>query len=119
MVTARKWSDKWSAGSPPAGDGRRDRNRRIRELRDQGWSLAAIAAEVGLSDEGVRKILGASIDPEERLRDEERAIETELRHLDEAVRGHRSRIRRLRRRLRIVEEELESRSIDRLLDLGN
>ncbi len=37
-----------------------DRDSRIRQLRSQGWTLARIAADVGLSTERVRKILATT-----------------------------------------------------------
>lgn len=97
---------------------RRARNHRIRQLRDQGWSNARIAAEVGLSDEGVRKILASAPSPEEVLEAAIREREIELKHLKLALDGHRDRSRRLRRELTRLQSEREARQIDRLLDLA-
>lgn len=95
-----------------------ERNRRVHELRAQNWSLRAIASETGISHPRVAQILAAQpANAEDRLRAEERSVALELRHLEDAVAGHRGRIRRLRTRLRIIEEELEEADIRRLLGL--
>lgn len=95
---------------------RRARDRRIRELRDEGWSLSAIAAEVGLSDERVRQVLAAST-PEELVADREAALAAELDELLRHAEAHRRRIRTVRRTLDRIDEEREAREIDRLLGL--
>ena len=96
---------------------RRARDRRIRELRDEGWSLSAIAAEVGLSDERGRQ--GRAAPPSAQLvAAREAARDAELDELLRHAEAHRRRIRTVRRTLDRIAEEREAQAIDRLLGLG-
>lgn len=96
---------------------RRARDRRIRELRAEDWSLSAIAAEVGLSDERVRQVLAAST-PEELVADRRAALAAELDELVRHREDNRRRIRVVQRALDRIDEEREAQAIDRLLGLA-
>lgn len=93
------------------------RNDRIRELRAQSWSLPAIGREVGLSHARVSQILTEAPRPEDILRAEEHAVALELRLLEPALADLLGRVRQLRTRRRIIEEELAEIDIKRLLGL--
>ena len=96
---------------------RRARDRRIRELLAEGWSLSAIAAEVGISDERVRQIRDTS-SPEELVADRRAVLAAELDELLRHAEVNRRRIRTVRRTLDRIDEEREAQAIDRLLGLG-
>lgn len=100
---------------------RRARDRRIRQLADQGWSNGRTAAEFGITDERVRQILASTPTPEETYEATIRAVEIELAYLAQittAMERHAARARALRRQLTRIEEEREARRIDKLLGLA-
>lgn len=97
---------------------RRTRDARIRELDAQGWSNARIGAEVGLTREGVRKILLGSTTPESKLAEHETKLQAELEELVRHEEANRRRIRAVRRALERIDEEREAAAIDRLLGLA-
>ena len=110
-----------SPSQSPSESDRRARDRRIRELRADGWSLSEIALEVGLSRERVRQVLAEAV-PVDRssvgLADRVAALAAELDELLRRREANRRRIRVIQRALDRIAEEQEAASIDRLLGLG-
>lgn len=89
------------------------RDERIAELRRLGWSLRQIGAEVHLSPEGVRQVLLRQA-ADDAIDDREAVLLAELGELLAHVETRRHRIAVIRRELRAIAEERESRAIDRL-----
>lgn len=93
------------------------RNRRIRELREAGWSLAAIGREVGISKPRVVQILALPV-TQDAITATEAAVRDELARVLTLVADERRRARILERQLRRLEEEREAAVIDEILGLG-
>jgi len=110
-----------SRRAPTPDADRRRRNRRIRELRRAGLSLAAISLEVGVSKPRVVQIL-AMPDLHHPLIDDpltaaEAAVRDELDRVLAVTAADRRRIAFLRRQLTRLEEEREAARIDEILGL--
>ena len=106
-----------TAEASPRPLDRRARDRRIRELDREGWSLQAIGTAVGLSDERVRQILQAP-DPQLQLLEKELALNAELQDLLTRGEAIRRRLRAVRRELDHIAEERGAAAIDRILGLS-
>jgi orotate phosphoribosyltransferase-like protein len=106
--------------------GRRARDRRIRQLAEDGWSLKRIAGEVGVTDERVRQILASAPSQEETIATTIRELRIELAYVTTSAEltatvAHvtlSARAKALSRQLVRLEEELEAHRIDRLLGLA-
>lgn len=106
-----------AASTPSPSPDRRERDARIRSLDKQGWSLARIAGEVGLTPQRVHQILSVK-DAAALLDDHEGKLQAELEELLRHVELNRRRIRAVRRSLDRIAEEREEERIDRLLGLS-
>jgi orotate phosphoribosyltransferase-like protein len=106
-----------AASRADAGHQRSSRNRRIRELKDQGWSYEAIGNEVGLTKQRIEQIL-SSPTLKDLIAAKKHALRAERSVLHHASGICRSRLRAIDRQLARLEEEEEARAIDRLLGLG-
>lgn len=102
----------------------RDRNRRIGQLKAQGWTNARIGAEMAISSERVRQIL-ETLPAKIRVEALAAAFDAREQGINDRLRlylGARERlerrIREARRQLVVVEEERESARIDGLLGVA-
>jgi predicted transcriptional regulator len=97
------------------------RDRRIRQLADEGWKPKQIALEVGITRQRVQQILASEPSREELIETTIRGVEIELAYLAQittTLERHAARARALRHQLTRLEEEREASRIDRLLGLA-
>ncbi|HEU4571479.1 MAG TPA: hypothetical protein VFR93_02245 [Candidatus Limnocylindrales bacterium] len=92
------------------------RNRRLRFLRSQRWSTWRLARHFAISQVRVRQILRDTGGDPLRAEYPDLAI-APIVDLERERERLRDRIRADRRRLRVVEEELQSRMVDRIAGL--
>lgn len=98
---------------PSAGEDRRSRDRRIRELADHKVSSTAIGERFGISRQRVEEILARTRRPQEVLAE----LRAEKAILVDATGRQRERLVVLNRQIARIEDQLETERIDRLLGL--